>query len=113
MSFVTPWTTTHQALLSTGFPWQEYLSELPFPSPEDLPDPGIEPASSALAGRFFTTELPGKPRSFFTPYKKKKTVAFRNKSFLLLLLFLMRPFRGMKELIFNVLFSSARTMGDL
>ena len=43
---------------------QEYWSGLPFPSPGDLPDPGMEPespASSALAGRFFTTEPPGKP----------------------------------------------------
>ena len=35
--------------------------ELPFPSPEDLPDPGIEFVSPALAGRFFTAEPPGKP----------------------------------------------------
>jgi len=34
---------------------------LPFPSPEDLPDPGIKPASPALAGIFFTSEPPGKP----------------------------------------------------
>ena len=40
---------------------QGYWSGLTFPSPEDLPDPGIEPVSLALAGRFFTTELPGKP----------------------------------------------------
>ena len=43
---------------------QEYWSGLPFPPPENLPDPGIETASSvspALAGRFFTTEPPGKP----------------------------------------------------
>ena len=39
-----------------AFPKQEYLSELPFPSPGHLPDPGIETASPALAGRFFTTE---------------------------------------------------------
>ena len=42
---------------------QEYWSELPFPTPEDLPDPGIEPtspASPALAGGFFTAEPPGK-----------------------------------------------------
>ena len=39
--------------LSIGFPKQEYCSGLPFPSPGDLPDPGIEPASSGLAGRFF------------------------------------------------------------
>ena len=44
-----------------GFPRQEYWSELPFPSPWDLPDPGIKPASPALAGGFFTTEPPGKP----------------------------------------------------
>jgi len=37
---------------------------LPFPSPGDLPNPEIEPMSPALAGRFFTTELPGKPRNF-------------------------------------------------
>ena len=40
---------------------QEYWSGLPFPSPGDLPDPGIEPASPALAGGFFTTLPPGKP----------------------------------------------------
>ena len=43
-----------------GFPRQEYWSRLPFPSPGDLPDPGIEPVSPALAGRFFTTEPPDK-----------------------------------------------------
>ena len=50
-----------QAALSMGFPRQEYWSELPFPFPGDLPDLGIEPTSSALAGRFFITEPPGKP----------------------------------------------------
>ena len=44
-----------------GFPRQEYWSGLPFPSPGDLPDPGMELASPALAGGFFTTEPPGKP----------------------------------------------------
>ena len=44
-----------------GFPRQEYWSGLPFPSPGDLPEPGIEPVSPVLAGGFFTTELPGKP----------------------------------------------------
>ena len=43
-----------------GFPRQEYWSGLPFPSPGHLPDPGIEPVSSTLAGKFFTTELPWK-----------------------------------------------------
>ena len=48
-----------QASLSIEFSKQEYWSGLPFPSPEDLPDPGIEPTSPALTGRFFTTEIPG------------------------------------------------------
>ena len=52
-----------QAPLSVGFFTQEYWSGLPFPSPGDLPGPGIEPTSPALAGRFFTTEPPGKPRN--------------------------------------------------
>jgi len=43
-----------------GFPRQEYWSGLPFPSPGDLPDPAIESMSPALAGRFLTTEPPGK-----------------------------------------------------
>jgi len=46
-----------------GFPRQEYWSSLPFPSPGDLPDPEIEPASPELAGRFPTAEPPGKPIS--------------------------------------------------
>ena len=46
-----------------GFSRQEYWSGLPFPSPGDLPDPGIKPMSLALAGRFFTSEPPGKPKS--------------------------------------------------
>ena len=61
---VTPWTVAHQAPLSVAFSRQEYWSGLPFPSPGDLPDPGIEPVSlayPALAGRFFTSESPGKP----------------------------------------------------
>ena len=43
------------------FPKQEYWTGLPFPSSEDLPDPGVEFVSSALAGGFFTTVPPGKP----------------------------------------------------
>ena len=46
-----------------GFSRQEYWSGLPFLSPGDLPEPGIEPASHTLEGRFFTTEPPGKPKS--------------------------------------------------
>ena len=59
--FVTSWTAAHQALQSMAFPRQEYWSGLPFPSPGDLPDPGVEPTSPALTGGFFTTESPGKP----------------------------------------------------
>ena len=44
-----------------GFPRQEYGSGLPFPSPGDLPGPGIELASPELTSRFFATEPPGKP----------------------------------------------------
>ena len=55
--FVAPWTAAFQAPLSMGFPRQEYWSEVPFPTPGDLPDPGIELASlefSVLAGKIFT-----------------------------------------------------------
>ena len=59
---MTLWTVAHQAPLSIEFPRQEYWSGLPFPSPGDLLDPGIKPASLVLAGRFFTTEPSGKLR---------------------------------------------------
>ena len=64
--FVTPWTVALQAPLSMGFPRQEYWCGLPFPSPGDLLNPETEPKSPvypALAGGFFTTEPPGKPRN--------------------------------------------------
>ena len=60
--FAPLWSIALRAPLSMGFSRQEYLSWLSFPTPGDLPNPGIELASPALAGRFFTTELPGKPR---------------------------------------------------
>ena len=60
-ALVSWWFVAHQAPLSMGFFRQEHWSGLPFPNQGDLPDPGIEPASPALAGRFFTTEPPGKP----------------------------------------------------
>ena len=47
--FTTPWTVAHKAPLSMGFSRQEYWSGLPFPPSEDLPEPGIEPSSPALA----------------------------------------------------------------
>ena len=60
--FVTPWAIARQAPLSMGFSRQECWSGFPFPSPGDLPNPGIEPTfpeSPALAGGFFTSEPPG------------------------------------------------------
>ena len=60
--FVTPWTVTYQAPPSMGSSRQEYWSGLPFPSPGDLPDPGIKPASPALAAGFFIFVPSGKQR---------------------------------------------------
>ena len=62
--FVTPWTVAHQAPLSMGFSRQEYWSGLPFPSPGDLPNPGIEPSSLALQADALTSEPPGKPKIY-------------------------------------------------
>ena len=59
--FVTLWTIAHQPTLSMGFSRQEDWSWLPFPSPGDLPDPGIEPRSPALQADSLPTELWGKP----------------------------------------------------
>ena len=56
-----PWTVAHQAPPSMGFSRQEYWSGLPFPSPGDLPDPGIEPRSPALQADALTSAPPGKP----------------------------------------------------
>ena len=58
---VIPWTVAYQAPLSMEFSRQEYWSGLPFPSPGDLPNPGIEPRSPALQADFLPSELPGKP----------------------------------------------------
>ena len=61
--FVTPWTVAHQAPPSMGFSRQEYWSGLPFPSPGDLPDAGIEPGSPAFQADALTSKPPGKPMS--------------------------------------------------
>ena len=55
--FVTPWTVAHQALLFMEFSRQECWSGLPFPTPGDLADTGIEPTFPASAGGFFTTSI--------------------------------------------------------
>ena len=60
--FTTSWMVAFQAPLLWEFSRQEYWSGLPFPTPGNLPDPGIESTSPALAGEFFTTVPPGKPK---------------------------------------------------
>ena len=60
LTLETPWTGAWQVPLTMGFPRQEYWSGLPFPSPGDLPYPGIKPMSPALTGRCFSTETSGK-----------------------------------------------------
>ena len=71
--FATLWTVAYQASLSVGFSRQEYWSGLPFPSPGDLPNPGIEPRSPTLAADALTSEPPGKPYSK-VPLKKEKEI---------------------------------------
>ena len=58
---MTQWTVADQAPLSMEFPRQEYWSGLPFPSPENLPNSGIEPASPALAGNSLLLSNQGSP----------------------------------------------------
>jgi len=59
LTLVTPWTAVCQVPLSMGFSRQEYWGGLPFPSPDCLPNPGIEPRSPALQENYLLTELPG------------------------------------------------------
>ena len=59
--FATPWTVAHQAPLSMGFLRQKYWSVLPFPSSEDLPNPGIKPGSPALSADALPSEPPESP----------------------------------------------------
>ena len=76
--FVTPWTIAHQAPPSMGSSRQEYWSGLPFPSPGDLPDPGIEPRSPIMQADALTSEPPGKQRPkckakyYKTPRQKQR-----------------------------------------
>ena len=58
--FATPWTIAYQTPLSMEFSRQEYWSGLPFPSPGDLPGPGIEPGSPALQADALPSQPPGK-----------------------------------------------------
>ena len=79
--FVTLWTVAHQAPPSMGFSRQEYWSGLPFPSPGDLPDPGIEPRSPVLQADALTSEPPGKP--FFLEVLDKIATSFQHRNILL------------------------------
>ena len=72
--FVTPWTAAHQASPSMGFSRQEYWSGLPFPSPGDLPNPGIELGSPAFQADALTSEPPGKPLYIYTNGITKKAL---------------------------------------
>ena len=58
--FATPWTVAYEAPPSLGFSRQEYWSGLPFPSPGDIPNPGIEPGSPLLQADTLPSEPPGK-----------------------------------------------------
>ena len=62
-SFVIPWTVVRQAPLSRRFPSQEYWSGLPFPSPGNLLDRGIEPGTPVLQADSLPSEPPGKPKN--------------------------------------------------
>ena len=76
--FATPWTVAYQAPPSMGFSSQEYWSRLPFPSPGDLPNPGIEPRSPALEADTltFTFEVIHNVKKKTVKKKKKKKKKF-------------------------------------
>ena len=87
---VTLWTVAHQALLLMGFPRQKYWNRLPFTSPGDLPDPGIEPRSPTLQADSLLSEPPGKsePTNILfsyplwqTPRETKKWLKVKGKVF--------------------------------
>ena len=101
----TPWTVAYQAPPPIGFSRQEYWSGLPFPSPGDLPDPGIEPGSPAFQADALISEPPGKPlyrvsillkRIFFkrVTLKKKSSLDFRPAKRAILCAHLGVSFRG-------------------
>ena len=68
---MTPWTVAHQAPPSMEFSKQEYWSGLPFPSPGDLPDPGIKPRSPALQADTLSSEPPGKHKRLISKINNK------------------------------------------
>ena len=67
--FATPWTVAYKGSLSMELSRQEYWSRLPFPSPGDLPHPGIEPRPPALQADTLPSEPPGKPINLYMPHQ--------------------------------------------
>ena len=76
---MTVWTVACQTSLSMGFSRQEYWSGLPFPSPGDLPDPGINPGSPALPAGSLPSEPPEKPHDKPRQHIKKQRHLFADK----------------------------------
>ena len=72
--FATLWTVARQAPLSMGFSRQEYWSGLPFPSPGDLPNPGIKPGSPALQADALSSEPPGKQGNKNFPFNLSQEI---------------------------------------
>ena len=89
--FAIPWTVAHQDRLSIGFSRQEYWSGLPFSSPGDLPDPGIEPRSPTLQAEALTSEPPGKPPDNILQRKQQKTYKIHLKHHIFHEVFLLLP----------------------
>ena len=69
--FVTPWTMAYQVPLSMGFSRQEYWRELPFASPGDFPNPGIEPGSPAWQADDLPSEPPGKSSTLLSSFSTR------------------------------------------
>ena len=92
-----PWTVAHQAPLSMELFRHEYWSEVPFPSPGDLPDPGIELGSPALQTDSLLSELPGKPRCYATRSHSLKKSPLHH--VLYFPFFLICPVNGTAELV--------------
>ena len=85
--FATLWTVAHQAPPSMGFSRQEYWSGLPFHSPGDLPNPGIEPGSPALEADALTFEPPGKPIALYK-CSSSKTIAKNNDDYIYIYIYI-------------------------
>ena len=68
-----PWNVAYQASLSMGFSMLEYQIGLPFPSPRDLPNPGIEPRSPTLQADVSLSESPGEPEIYIVLHIRKAT----------------------------------------